>query len=58
MEATAAPFGRMVCDVDVEPPNDASLAFHTARGYREVGRLAKGTIKTVGLFSKDLETPG
>jgi uncharacterized protein len=32
--------GPLVCEVNVEPPNDASLAFHRARGYREVGRQA------------------
>jgi uncharacterized protein len=39
MEESARAFGRMVCDVNLEPPNDASLAFHRRRGYREVGRL-------------------
>ncbi len=57
MEARATPFGRMVCDVNVEPPNHVSLAFHRARGYREVGRLAHGHAKTVGLFSKELDEP-
>src|SRR5271168_3231485 len=47
MEATAAPLGRMVCEVNVEPLNEVSLAFHRARGYREVGRLAHGTVRTV-----------
>jgi uncharacterized protein len=54
MEAAAAPFLRMVCDVNIEPRNDASLAFHAARGYREVGRLAHGAEKTVALMSKEL----
>jgi len=54
MEATAAAYGRMVCEVNVEPPNEVSLAFHRARGYREVGRLAHGTVRTVALFSKEL----
>jgi predicted GNAT superfamily acetyltransferase len=54
MEAAAAPFGRMVCDVNIEPRNDASLAFHAARGYREVGELAHGDLKTVALMSKEL----
>jgi predicted GNAT superfamily acetyltransferase len=54
MEAAAAPFGRMVCDVNIAPRNDASLAFHAARGYREVGRLAHGSAKTVALMSKEL----
>jgi uncharacterized protein len=55
MEETAAPFERMVCDVNVRPPNDASLAFHGARGYVEVGRLAHGSEKVVALMSKELE---
>jgi uncharacterized protein len=55
MERTAASFERMVCDVNVRPPNDASLAFHGARGYREIGRLAHGSEKVVALMSKELE---
>ncbi len=59
MEATAEGYGRMVCEVNVEPPNEVSLAFHRARGYRELGRLAHGTVRTVALFSKELQsTPG
>jgi predicted GNAT superfamily acetyltransferase len=57
MEAAAEPFGRMVCDVNIEPRNDASLAFHAARGYREVGRLAHGDVKTVVLMSNELAEP-
>jgi hypothetical protein len=54
MEAAATPFERMVCDVNVLPRNDASLAFHAARGYLELGRLAHGSQKTVTLLSKEL----
>lgn len=57
MESFAAPFGRMVCDVNIEPRNDASLAFHRARGYREVGELNHGEVKTVALMSKELAAP-
>ncbi len=57
MEETAASFERMVCDVDIEPPNDVSLAFHAARGYRQVGSLAHGTLETVALLGKEL-APG
>ena len=39
VEALAVPHGRMVCEVNSDPPNVASLAFHAARGYREVGHL-------------------
>lgn len=54
MEDAALPFGRMVCDVNVRPRNDASLAFHAARGYEDVGRLQHGEVKTVALMSKEL----
>jgi predicted GNAT superfamily acetyltransferase len=54
MEAAAAQFERMVCDVNIAPRNDASLAFHGSRGYREVGELAHGSAKTVVLMSKEL----
>jgi hypothetical protein len=57
MEAAAETFSRMVCDVNIEPRNDASLAFHAARGYREVGQLAHGEVKTVALMSKELAAP-
>jgi uncharacterized protein len=57
MEAAATPFARMVCDVNIEPRNDASLAFHAARGYREVGELSHGDVKTVALMSKELGAP-
>ncbi len=56
MEDAAATYGRMVCDVNVLPRNDASLAFHAARGYREVGELAHGEAKTVALMSKELSS--
>jgi predicted GNAT superfamily acetyltransferase len=54
METVAAPLQRMVCDVNIEPRNDTSLAFHAARGYHEVCRLAHGSVKTVALMSKEL----
>jgi predicted GNAT superfamily acetyltransferase len=54
MEAAAGPFPRMVCDVNALPPNEPSLAFHAARGYREVGRLAHGPEKVVTMLSKQL----
>lgn len=54
MEDAARPFGQMVCDVNVEPRNDASLAFHAARGYEDVGRLVHGQLKTVALMRREL----
>jgi uncharacterized protein len=57
MEATAAGFERMVCEVNLHPPNDASLAFHTARGYVEIGRLEHSGGKVVALLTKELAAP-
>jgi predicted GNAT superfamily acetyltransferase len=53
LEQAAQPFGRMVCDVNVEPPNEASLAFHAARGYQPLEQLAHAK-KRVVLLSKEL----
>ena len=53
LEQLAQPFGRMVCDVNVEPPNEPSLAFHAARGYQPIERLQHAE-KTVVLMSKEL----
>ena len=38
-ETSDAPYRRLTLEVNVVPPNRASLAFHGARGYVEVGRL-------------------
>lgn len=53
LEAVAAGHGRMVLEVNIDPPNDVSLAFHAARGYAEVGRLG-ATGKQVVLMEKRL----
>lgn len=55
-EEAARPSGRLVCEVYVEPPNEASLAFHAARGYVEVGRLAQANGKTCSMLAKELGT--
>ena len=39
LEQVAAAYGRMTLEVNLVPRNEASLAFHAARGYAEVGRL-------------------
>jgi predicted GNAT superfamily acetyltransferase len=39
LERVAAPYTRLCLEVNLVPRNDASLAFHEARGYKEVGRL-------------------
>lgn len=43
--AKASGIDRVVCELDVEPPNEASARFHDAYGFVEVGtqRVANGT---------------
>jgi hypothetical protein len=53
IEQAARPFGRIVCDVNIEPPNDVSLAFHAARGYLPLEELAHAE-KRVVLMGKEL----
>lgn len=43
----------MCLEVNLDPPNEASLAFHRARGYREVGRRSSDG-KLVVMLAKDL----
>ncbi|ETX05692.1 MAG: hypothetical protein ETSY2_21505 [Candidatus Entotheonella gemina] len=44
---------RLSCEVDVDPPNAASLAFHDKAGFREVGRQVAGDdSKVVSLRTK------
>lgn len=61
VETRAREFGRLTLEVNVEPPNRESLAFHAKRGFSEVGRLSApaheeaGTKhKVVSLMSKEL----
>lgn len=39
VEAEAVAYGGVALEVNLEPPNQPSLAFHRGRGYIEVGRL-------------------
>ena len=52
MEDVARAFGRMTLEVNVDPPNLESLAFHERRGYVEVGRLGEPG-HVVGLLAKE-----
>jgi predicted GNAT superfamily acetyltransferase len=49
--ATTAPV--LTLEVNLDPPNDASLAFHRARGYEEVGQR-ESFGHTVSLMAKRL----
>jgi uncharacterized protein len=53
-EADAATYGRLTCEVNAEPPNDASLAFHAHRGFVEAGRLTHDTGKVTAMMVKEL----
>jgi hypothetical protein len=53
--ARDAGLGRVVCEVNLVPPNPGSLAFHTALGFREIGRAElpdRG--KTVAYLAREL----
>ena len=56
-EASARAKGatRIACEVNIAPPNPASLAFHARRGFREIGRIPYGEGKTVSLLLLELE---
>lgn len=54
-EAKQAGHDRVVCEVNIDPPNPASEAFHAAMGFVGVGQatIHNGT-KSVGYFEKVL----
>lgn len=54
VEERARTRGRMTLEVYAEPPNVASLTFHAARGYVEVGRLVQGNGTVAAMFAKEL----
>jgi len=57
VEARARATGRaeVTCEVNLRPANPASLAFHTARGFVEVGRQdTGGGAVTVALLARTL----
>ncbi|MBA2444253.1 MAG: GNAT family N-acetyltransferase [Nocardioidaceae bacterium] len=54
MERLAAPHGRMVCEVNSKPANVESLAFHSRRGYRELGHLVQADGHETVMLEKPL----
>jgi predicted GNAT superfamily acetyltransferase len=54
IEDEARAYGRLVCEVNSQPANPASLAFHSARGYAEVGHLSHGPGKVTVMLCKEL----
>ncbi|EHN12200.1 acetyltransferase GNAT family [Patulibacter medicamentivorans] len=53
-ERIALPHGRMLCEVDSDPVNPPSLAFHRDRGYVELERRTGASGKGVAMFAKEL----
>jgi uncharacterized protein len=48
VEGEAAAFGRLLLEVNIEPPNEPSLTFHRRRGFVDVGRTGEiGHITTM-----------
>ena len=57
IEARAGTLAPVMClEVNLDPPNEPSLAFHQSRGYREVGTLASNGHR-VSLQEKPLGPP-
>jgi uncharacterized protein len=54
-EARRHGLAEVTCEVNLDPPNPRSLAFHTRLGFRQVGTLAtKGGSVTVALLARSL----
>jgi uncharacterized protein len=53
-ESDAKVCGRLTCEVNAEPPNEASIAFHARRGYVEAGRLTHDCGKVTSMLVKEL----
>jgi predicted GNAT superfamily acetyltransferase len=46
---------RVLCEVNFDPPNPASEAFHASMGFLEVGRARLANGKTVRYLSRELD---
>jgi uncharacterized protein len=53
LERAVGELERVACEVNLQPPNPASLAFHSTRGYVELGRLGLASEKLVALLGKE-----
>lgn len=54
-ERLATPHGRLCAEVNYQPPNEASLAFHAARDYSELGTLTQTSGTVCVMLAKELE---
>lgn len=55
-EAWGAQYVRVVCEVNAEPPNPASEAFHAKLGFVEIGRAKLANGKTVRYLERQLSS--
>ncbi|MBP2158478.1 MULTISPECIES: GNAT family N-acetyltransferase [Asticcacaulis] len=53
-EARRLGFERIVCEINIDPPNPGSVAFHTALGFTPAGEQKLSNGKTVGYFELEL----
>jgi predicted GNAT superfamily acetyltransferase len=53
-EAARRDVPRIVCEVNLRPPNPRSLAFHARRGFEEVGRMEVSDGRFVALLERSL----
>lgn len=56
--ALARDLERLTCEVNLDPPNPESMAFHAARGFQQVGTLAVPDGRMVSLQLKTLDGSG
>lgn len=54
-EARPSPY--LVAEVNVEPPNPGSLAFHERLGFEQVGQVEHGPGRVVAMLAKVCEVP-
>ena len=52
--AHAHQFNRLACEVNLEPPNPASLRFHVGLGFQQLGILSVSDGRTVALLQKKI----
>lgn len=55
--ATLSGARSICCEVNISPPNPASLEFHLALGFREVASLLVSDGRTVALLERRLQEP-
>jgi predicted GNAT superfamily acetyltransferase len=53
-EARRCALPRIVCEVNLDPPNPRSLAFHAAQGFSEVGRMRVSDGRFVSLLELEI----